>query len=279
MPSSKIIFLLLAAVIVDIDNVLCHPKPSPAGTKRRSRPISAITRPAFVLTGSFDTGPNSMKNQIEANSPPTTTLHLAHVFPWKSIQACVIQYWNNNQFAELDRFVKDIFTVDKSAQAPTRWSTATKPDSTSFITHENYLRRMPASPSGRFSFRHSAIRLSPGLRHTATMLDQNTYMKNEARNALNNRDSNTLLKYLQSAPANLRYGEETANRIVNDRFDPMGRPPGRGPAYEILSRKEGKLVIWYNACGKTKKDHYKTSNNYLHIPSSSSRHGEIRQPL
>lgn len=270
MRGSKIIFLVLVAVIVDIDNILCHPNPSPAGTKRTVRPISATARPAFILTGPFDTGANSMKEQIKRNSlQASPTLHLAHVFPWSSIEACVIQYWNNNQFTKLDQFVKEIFTVDNSAQAPTKWTRLNgrlTPESTSFITHKKYLRRMPASPSLR-------------LGNTATMFDQNTHMKNVAKTALKNRDSTTLLTYLQSAPANLRYGEGAANIRVNDRLDPMGHPrPNRG-AYEVLSAKEGRLLIWYNDCGSSQKAHYGSDGNYLLIPSSSSRHGEIRQPL
>ena len=121
MRGSKIILLVLVAVIVDIDNILCHPNPSPAGTKRRVPPISSMVRPSFILTGPFETGTSSMKEEIKRNSlPARPSLHLALVFPWSSIEACVIQYWNDNQFTKLDQFVRDIFTVDNSAQAPTK---------------------------------------------------------------------------------------------------------------------------------------------------------------
>merc|ERR1712223_378194 len=99
------------------------------------------------------------------------------------------------------------------------------------------------------------------------MLDQNTQMKQIALTARRNGNINALKKYLNGAPANLRFGEAKANVAVNDRLDPMGNQNER------LTAKELRLLERYEDCGLTNKEWFGTANNEIRIPSSSSVNG------
>lgn len=260
MRGSKIFFLVLIVAILNIDYVLSHPKK--LLVKKTSKPKTPTTggkkvsgRPGFINIGPF----TSMK-KATIQKPASVSLHLAHVFPWSSISACVDKYAKKNQWStELNNFINEIFQIDDVAEAPTKWLNGGKPDSNSFITHEEYLEDMDASPS-------------LGLGPTATMIDQNRHMKIETKKELKNRDITKIKRYLNSAPANLRYGEAKANIKVNDRLDPMG------DSLEELSPKEELLFLRYVDCGQTNKEHFGTDGQYYYIPSSSSPNGLIKEP-
>jgi len=252
-----------------IDHVLSHPKR--LKVKRPTKPTRPTIppkkrpafRPAFLHTGPLQDlkNTNSMKSRILRNSATGTTLHLAHVFPWSSINACVDYYWKNRQTNKLDNFIMEIFEVDRAAIAPTKWLTGGNPDPRSSVTHDQYLRITDAA--------RSVVGMGTA---NPTMLDQNTQMKQIALTARRNGNINALKKYLNSAPANLRFGEATANVAVNDRLDPMGNQNER------LTAKESRLLDRYENCGLTDKEWFDTDNNGIHIPSSSSVNGLISDP-
>jgi len=265
MRTSHILFLALLVCFLGIDHVLSHPKRLKVKkpTKPNRPTIAPKKRPAFVHTGPLQDlkKTNSMKRRILRNSATGTTLHLAHVFPWSSINACVDQYLKNRRITELDNFIGEIFEVDLVAQAPTRWLPGGRPDPTSRVTHDQYLRSTDAT--------RSVVGTGTA---KPTMLDQNTKMEQMALTARRNGNINELKKYLNSAPANLRFGEATANVAVNDRLDPMGN------LNERLTAKESRLLDRYEACGLTDKEWFDTDINGIHIPSSSSVNGLISDP-
>lgn len=182
---------------------------------------------------------------------PGNTHSLDHVYSWKNIRASVNDYievafqkkLRKGKKPALRRLVNLIFEVDDDAQVKFNYfnfqnvHNAIPP-----MDHEDYLDTPIKLTNTISGVTYNKIKYN-------TLSALNTKWKNEALAVVNDLDFKTdptvairakinrLLEYLNSAPANLRYGHFNTNSSIQEKMDFMGDANGNP------TKKEKALIV------------------------------------
>ena len=127
--------------------------------------------------------------------------HLAHVLSWSAICGIVENFFNKNKFSLMRSMVINLFKVDKAAQV---WINSIGKEKKT-LPHRTYIGK--------------------------AILIENTEFETEAKKIVNDweagkdKDNATVSRFrllVNSAPANLRYGDPNINSGIGKYLDPMG---------------------------------------------------------
>jgi len=148
--------------------------------------------------------------------------HISHVRSWKMIKKLTEDAIKNEDWDHLKEHVKLLFTIDREAVV---WYRAGAENLPSSISHLKYL----TNDLIRLNYRYRELSLC--------LVDALKYRNGDD---YKNLWTNDLLGYMNSAPANLRWGVGTINKGIGQNLDPMGNDE------RLFTEKEYK---WYSKFG------------------------------
>ena len=260
---------------------------------------SLAQRPGFVrdIMGSGN-GNDGLFNDIKAEIIKKSatrldgySLHLAHVFPWAAIDKCIGRYISGpyaNQTV-VTEIVEITFEIDTQAVVPKSWKRRkqrrkeiqtrkeTKKTRKQVKKESMNTREEINSETGDFIPDSNEIVLH-AMYVGANLVRVNEYLLGEAlkkcqiqTGGLNEYECK---EFLNSAPANLRYGLGRHNIAISNRLDLMGDASGK------ITTKEKRLIAIMEDCYTTieewcgRRNPYCVSNKQgkFGIRSSSSYH-------
>lgn len=227
MCRNMIVFVVFATVIFNV-----HPSLGLA------RPNSFLGR--IKGNGYNDNKFDHIKDGIIATSNVNginqNGLHLAHVFPWAGIDACVDEYWNN-QNLQLKNLVDTIFKPDNNAVAAKIWTKKTRRNGDNIPNKSSMKKHTSTSYLGQ----------NLKLENTDMLIRAHSVCKKGGK-------KNECKVLLYNAPANLRFGLGKPNIAISDRLDFMGDSNGR------ITTKEHDLITIMEDCYLSIEDWCKIQN-------------------